>query len=306
MEQISQQHRLSLVLSRLLILTGLFIIFLFIFSFIALFISSLLFRLSLAEILDRLNSIQYTFEIKMMHYIQQGVSALGAFILGGYTYMIFIERAGYPALNQNPTPTLKIFLLTLIITLVMMPFTSLLITWNEQMKFPSFMASFERWAMEKEDLLKRLTLFLTFYTNTGELMIGFLILALLPAIGEELIFRGILQRNLCYILNPHLAIVLAGFIFSFIHLQFYGFFPRWLLGILFGYLYFWSGNILIPVFAHFVNNGFTLLMVHLHNQQLVKFNIEGGEAMPLYYVIPSVALTIWLIFWFRKIHIKTS
>ena len=85
--------------------------------------------------------------------------------------------------------------------------------------------------------------------------------------------------------NIHFAIWLSAIIFSAIHFQFYGFIPRLLLGALFGYLYYWSGNLLIPMFAHFVNNAFGVIMIYLHRHEITDLNVEDNTAAPLQYVI---------------------
>jgi membrane protease YdiL (CAAX protease family) len=89
-------------------------------------------------------------------------------------------------------------------------------------------------------------------------------------------------------------------IFSAIHVQFYGFVPRVLLGALFGYVYVWSGNIWVPILAHAVNNGFTVLMVWLHHRQMVSVDIENTESVPLTGALISLLLTIGFLAFFRK------
>ena len=94
-------------------------------------------------------------------------------------------------------------------------------------KFPEFMSGFEQWAIQEEERLAKLTAAITDFKSTGELLLGIFVIALLPAIGEELVFRGMIQRELWRgTLNIHLAIWISAAIFSAIHMQFYGFIPR--------------------------------------------------------------------------------
>ena len=105
------------------------------------------------------------------------------------------------------------------------------------------------------------------------LLINLLVLAILPAIGEELTFRGVLQQLLYgqlstlnvqrSTLNNHLAVWVTAFIFSFIHFQFYGFIPRLLLGALLGYALLWSGNIRYSMIMHATNNALSVLLFYL-------------------------------------------
>ena len=96
--------------------------------------------------------------------------------------------------------------------------------------------------------------------------------------------------------NIHVAIWVGAFLFSLFHLQFYGLVPRMLLGVMFGYLYYFSGNIIYPMIAHFVNNGFTLIMLYFYQQGIVDFNIENTDVLPWPQVIFSTGITSFLCY----------
>ena len=105
-----------------------------------------------------------------------------------------------------------------------------------------------------EDMLERITSFLV-EADGAKRMVVILSVAMLPAVFEELAFRGALQPLLIRATgNPWVGIVLASIIFSAIHFQFYGFLPRVLLGMLFGWLAYRTGSILPGMVAHFLNN----------------------------------------------------
>ena len=88
-----------------------------------------------------------------------------------------------------------------------------------------------------------------------DLFYTILVIAVVPAVGEELLFRGYLQKKLSNLLiNTDIAILITAFLFSVIHLDFHAIIPRFVLGILLGYLFYWSGSIWLPILAHFVNN----------------------------------------------------
>lgn len=173
--------------------------------------------------------------------------------------------------------------------------------WNLNVHFPEFMSGFEKWAREEEDKLARVTELLTDISTPADLMIALVVIALMPAIGEELVFRGLIQQEFWrFSKNIHLAIWLSAFVFSAIHMQFYGFIPRLLLGALFGYLYYWSGNLLVAIFSHFFNNAFAVVMVYLNNIKATSINVEDGEAAPLQYVIACIVLTGALLYYTMK------
>jgi uncharacterized protein len=287
-------------IARLFLVGGLFLIFLVTSQLITVSVFAFYKSIPLAEALAWLQNPPKTVEARYIYLAIQGFTALGAF--GGvcWIYLSLLEKQGWRHLNTHK-PIAIAFLWVVLITIFVMPFTSHIAEWNIQMKLPAFMKGFEKWAWEMEEKLKDATLFLTDFHTVGEYTIGFLVIALIPALGEELLFRGILQRNFAKFLNPHVAIWLTAGIFSAIHLQFYGFLPRMMLGALFGYIYFWSGNIWLPIVGHFTNNAFTLILIGI-SKQLTSVNIEESEAMPLPYVITSIILTSWLLFYFRKTH----
>ena len=110
-------------------------------------------------------------------------------------------------------------------------------------------------------------------TQTAQLIIGFLVIAVLPAIGEEIIFRGMIQNDFYRATrNIHLSIWISALLFSAIHIQFFGFFPDCFLVRLFGYLYYWSGNLLMPMLAHFINNGFTVATLVLTQKKAISID----------------------------------
>ena len=198
----------------------------------------------------------------------------------------------------------KIGTLILIVALVGMSFPiaiSPLTEWNMNLKFPEFLKSFEEWAIEQEEMLARLTEQVTRFQSFSDMLAGVFVIGLLPAIGEELVFRGMIQRELWRAtLNIHLAIWLSATIFSAIHFQFFGFIPRLLLGALFGYLYYWSGNLLIPILSHFFNNSLIVVMLYLNEEEITTIDIESGESLPILFVIGSAILTAGLLYYIWK------
>jgi len=155
------------------------------------------------------------------------------------------------------------------------------IQWNKALQFPSWLRAFEVWAQQKEAAIGRLFALLTTFDSVSALWIGIGILGVIPAVGEELFFRGILQ-NLLYRLwpRPHSAIVLSALVFSAIHLQFYGFFPRFLLGTLFGYVYWWTRDLMFPMVAHLFNNTLVLVGTYLYQHDLLAQDPSNWPVAP--------------------------
>ena len=187
-------------------------------------------------------------------------------------------------------------------------FNSLVIEWNKALIFPDFMSQFENWAISKEKQLAKLTVFLISFESFNEYLIGVLAIAIVPGILEEFFFRGILQKNILLISkNHHFAIWITAIIFSFIHLQFYGFFPRMIMGVLFGYIFYWSGSLTYPIIAHIFNNFFSLTLFYAANEGLFgpefKVDINSSPDIPLYVIIFSFFIFSFLIVSLRK-HFK--
>ena len=175
------------------------------------------------------------------------------------------------------------------------------VEWNSQIHFPSFFKQFETWAREKEELATKLTESLTQFKSVGDLLIALLVIAVLAGIGEELVFRGMIQRELWRATNNvHVAIWASAFLFSAIHVQFFGFIPRLLLGALFGYLYYWSNNLLVPIFAHFFNNGFGVVAAYLNQQNITELNVEDNTSAPWPFVATALVATVGLLYFFWK------
>lgn len=241
--------------------------------------------------------------------VMQGVSATGLFIITPLFFLQFVDndKAFYhrPELSLRRWQPLAGFGVVLLLIIGIMPLSAVVVEWNNNIRLPSSLADFEQWAMTMETRAKELTTYLLQFQSVGDLFWALLVVAVLPAVGEELTFRGVLQGKLQQMTgNPHVAIWVTAFIFSILHFQFFGFVPRVLLGALFGYLYAWSGNLMIPILAHFINNGFTVTMIFLHQKGLLGINIEEPTDVPPLLALASLGLTVVLLYAFWKINLN--
>ena len=230
--------------------------------------------------------------------------------LNSLSIMIFISPYFY--VNKLSNYSIKIFpinstpvILVLLLTFFFMILNSGVIEWNKSINFPEFMNSFETWAFNKEKELEKITIFLVSFENNWEFLFGILSIALIPGICEEYLFRGVLQKNFYLISkNIHIAVWLSALFFSALHLQFYGFFPRMLLGVLFGYIYYWSGSILYPMIAHIFNNFFSLTIFYFSQKGLLNENFEvsinSSPNIPIGLIIISAVLFIGFMYLLRR------
>jgi membrane protease YdiL (CAAX protease family) len=284
----------------LIILVLMFFAGMFIGQFIGLFISVLTTDLSLHEVPELL-SLPLTEEKRIAILMLQGLGAIGGFIIASLIYLVVVERIKLSAMFNMKQINLWAVILTIVIVISFMFVNTIFIEWNMNLTFPGFMGGFEEWAREKEEELKLVTDFLTEFGSLSQFIIVFLVVAVIPAIGEELIFRGILQNKFhLFFKNIHVAILVTALLFSSFHMQFFGFVPRLFLGILFGYIYYWSGNIWYPILGHFINNGFTLILIYLYQAGHIGIDIEVQEAYPLNIILIFSVITIYMLFSFRK------
>ncbi len=143
--------------------------------------------------------------------------------------------------------------------------------------------------------------------DAWELLANLVIIAFLPAIGEELVFRGVVQQQLLrWVHSPWAAIWLSGAIFSFAHFQWEGFLPRWLLGVLLGWLYWRFQNLWVPIAAHFSNNALQVAAQYLYHRRLSSLNLEDDIAVPFYAAAISTALALAIAYSLHRRALATA
>ncbi len=185
-----------------------------------------------------------------------------------------------------------------------LPFASMLIEWNGNMALPSFLEGLEEKLRVMEDSAAALTEVFFLDTSLKGLFINLFMIALIPAIGEELVFRGVLFRILQkWVKNIHVVVIITSVLFSAMHLQFYGFVPRMFLGLVFGYLFVYSGSLWIPVIAHFVNNGTAVVAEWYFRRYGGDINADSfGSTDSLAVVFISFIMVVGIFFLMRKMH----
>jgi len=205
-----------------------------------------------------------------------------------------------PFSDYFPKVSFGLIGLTILISISFMVVNSAIGEWNMNLDFGS--SEFAEWAKRSEEQLKVLTEHITNFNTTTHFILAFVVVAIIPAIGEELLFRGLIQNMFSRAFaNHHVAIWLTGFIFAAIHMQFFGVVPRMLLGVLFGYLYHWSGKLSVAMIGHLTNNGLALIALYLAQQGVVEVSPEQmEESAPWPAVILFAGLSFFLIRAFYK------
>ena len=258
--------------------------------FIALAVSG---TLAIGDLQDLLSG--NTENTSLIKIVQAG-SSIGMFILPALL-MGVIEKRKDKYLDFKTRVNPMLWFIIIGIMFFAAPIFEQSIKLNERMQLPEAFSGLESWMKAKEAELERLTHLLLSDTTYWGLFVNLIVIAVIPAIGEEFLFRGCLQNILTrWFRNPHVAVWIAAIIFSAIHLQFYGFLPRLLLGALFGYLLLWGKNIWLPVLAHFINNAAaTISAFYLQRQGKSLDEMDFGDKIPVYLYFASFVITAVLL-----------
>lgn len=257
---------------------------------------------SMDQLPDILNNPTAYPEQRMTILTMQGMASLGGFIIAPLIFYYTLIKGDFiKSFFSIPSNILLSIAFIIIMIFSFMVVNTVFIEWNASIELPEFLAGIEKWAEGMEESMEVLTKYLTEFESTEYLIVAIIVIAVLPGIGEELLFRGLLQNILKRIFkNDHLAIWVAAILFSAIHFQFYGFIPRMLLGALFGYLYVWSGNLLYPIIAHFLNNCVSLIALYVYQKGLTDIDVESTEALPTVYVLIFSALFVVTLIYFKN------
>ncbi len=261
--------------------------------------------------LDEVNNLLFgryelltTWQLKYFQLIQ----TLGFFVLPGlFLYWIF-SKPDHEYFPIGKRPGILSVTLLIIVFIAGMPFLNWIIEINREIEFPYFMRGFEHKLQELENTYNSLSERLLLADNFVHYLFNLLMIAVLPAIGEELIFRGTFQQLFKEISKSnHMAVLITAFLFSAIHGQFYGFIPRLILGMFFGYLMVWSKTIWLPIIAHFFNNAVAVTVYYLISTNRISDSskiMNMGEGIIL--VIFSIVLTTLGLFFMRNTLVKSK
>lgn len=221
-------------------------------------------------------------------------SQIFTFVLPPILYAMLIK--------ENPKESLGIknvsyhwFIIGFVMMYAILPLNNVFAEWNAGLKLPESMSRIEELIKEMYEssavVLEKLVNVNTF----GGFVINLIMIAGLAALGEELLFRSIIQTSLIKTCkNAHVGIIIASAIFSFIHFDFYAFIPRLVLGLLLGYMFYYSRSIWVSMFMHFVNNATAVVIYYLNNIGVTNVDVETFGQTQLLPLLISVALMVIL------------
>lgn len=189
------------------------------------------------------------------------------------------------------------FLVGVAVMIVAIPLVNWLGELNKNFQFPSDM---EQWMKSSEEEAAKTVRALLSKHTIRDLIINVICIAGLAAVGEEFLFRGMVQRLLIKMFKtPWPGIIITAFLFSSMHMQFYGFLPRFALGILLGAIYWYSGSLWTAILAHFVYDALLIVLVYFNPEML---NDESSVKLGNLALTGSISfvLVVLLFEWMRK------
>ena len=225
------------------------------------------------------------------------------FILPAVAAMAVLYRRPWQAMALDHAPSWKALLVVVAFYIVSIPAMNWLVTANEAMSLPASLSSLEHWMRTMEDSAAETTKQILDIHTVGGLIACLLVVGVMAGLSEEMLFRGAMLRMMQDSrLGKHLAVWVVAIIFSAFHMQFYGFFPRMVLGLWLGYLLVWTGSLWVPIIAHTLNNSTVVVFSYLSNVGVLPegygdtIGIPADGAFPWLAIvsfIASLVLAIW-------------
>lgn len=264
-------------------------------QFVALtFMSAILF--SVISMLIAGNDLTNINALKMTQFLQ----SIGIFIFPPIVMAFLWSAKPFELLMINRVPDLRDALYAMMAMVLAIPAINLLGEINHMVKFPESLSMLENYLTEMELRAEQLTNAMLSVNSVPGLLVNIGLIAVIPAVGEELFFRGTIQRLLQGKMKMHAAVWITALIFSSIHFQFYGFIPRLLMGAFLGYLFAWTRNLWIPILAHFTNNALAVIFFYLKNTGQTNVDMENiGKSETYVFGLVSMIVVLSWIFIFK-------
>lgn len=233
--------------------------------------------------------------------VMQLIQSFGLFVIPPFVMASLWSNNAFEFLRLKSTLRWTTVLYVVAFMLVAIPFINMLSWLNQQIILPEALSEIEKMMQSSEVQIAEITEKMLNVSTLGALLFNVFLVAVVPALGEELFFRGTIQQLLSDWKGALFAIWITAFVFSAIHMQFYGFLPRMLLGAFLGYLLLWSGSLWLPIIAHFVNNSVAVVFYYLKFNGVKVIDVETiGTDDTLWLGIVSGIVCVFLGFLIRK------
>ena len=229
--------------------------------------------------------------------VLQVVSTFLMFFVPVHFFAAICYRKPLTYLGFNFRFTFKQVLLIIGILILTFPLSGALAELNKMIPISTYWAEkFKAWELAREAQEAALININSF----SRFIISLVVIALLPAIFEETFFRGGMQNLFTrWFKGPWVAIIFTSIIFSIIHLSFYGFLVRFALGVVLGFIFYYSGSLWLSILFHFLFNGIQVTALYIMTINGVKNkNIE--ESFPLWAGAIALILLLYLFKTFKQ------
>ena len=236
--------------------------------------------------------------------LDQVIGAVGIMLLPALLFYRMTRPEPFKQLGLTGPNNAWFYLVAALIALASIPMVQLFADWNQHLRFGGHLSGLDKWIHDTEESNDDAINHLLLMPRTIDLIINLVVMALVPAICEEAFFRGVLQRLFIQSTRSPLAGILIGAaVFSALHGQFLGFFSRAALGIVLGYLYYYSGSLWPGIVAHFVYNGFQVVYFFIQQQHggSLPTSIDNNASFPLSYGLLSTAFVIAGLFVMKRL-----
>jgi len=273
------------------------------FQFMGAFLAAWIYGFSVSDILalGTYEDSSYVAASKLI----QILGSVGTFIVPAFLFSYLFEGDLFSYYKfRNPTGMTPMLLVVLMMVSVI-PFINYMAEINMKMEIP-IRALDQLLQSTAEEMMVAFTA----TSGIGGLLINLLMIGVIAAVGEELIFRGLLQKLMIdMVKNVHLAILITALLFSAFHFQFFSFLPRFVLGVLLGYLMYYGKSIWYPILAHFVNNAMGVIYYYFNSRGSADDMLEEIGTSTLIPVAAVVSLALFLLFgvlWYSQIERFTT
>ena len=282
---------------KLMVTIGLSFVHMIIFSVLGYSISSAFFDVDISDLMNLQKLLDQESVINSAVVIQM-LTTIGMFLMAGYVAAKLFSHNPNQYLRWNVIASPKWLLLTIVLMLIALPVINFLGAVNMAIPFPESMEGIKESLEASEESNEELIMAFLSREGIGYLLVNLMMVAVLPAIGEEVLFRGVLQKvSIELFKNGHIGIWVTGFVFSAIHGSYFGFLPRFFMGVLFGYLFVWSRSLWVPILAHFVNNAFAVLLAYFVGFEALEDKMaENGPAQDYTMVFGAFVVLIGILY----------
>lgn len=221
--------------------------------------------------------------------IAQIISQIVGFMLPAVLYVMLVKEKPFNYLGFKKLQSWS--LLGIVAMFTVIPFLSMVTEWNDSISLPESMSALEE---QLRSLQTKSEEVIKLFIGQGSLFSSLVIIAALAAISEELLFRSVIQKSLIKLFkNAHIAIIVTAIIFSAFHGDFFGFVPRFILGLMLGYMFYLSGSIFPSMLMHFVNNATIVVLYYLNTRGFSDIDAEHfGSSNNVLVIVSSLIVTV--------------